>query len=134
MATPGVTECCDSGLRVQFPHPCCRRFNSDMICLGAAPAGDAFSPNPGNKSPQGPFQTCPATSAPYTTANPYYVCDSKGECGEPQIPVTEYATGGTPRHPQHLTTLISRVEMPAGVWYMCSRPRLTMEDVQTPAV
>lgn len=45
-------------------------------------AGDVFSPNPGNKNPQGPFPTCPSHPEPYTLAAPYLVCDSKGECGE----------------------------------------------------
>ena len=63
----------------------------------ASLAGDAFSPNPGNKAPQGPFPTCPATSAPYTTANPYYVCDSKGECGELQTSTVWCAAGKNAR-------------------------------------
>ena len=46
------------------------------------PAGDAFSPNPGDKDPQGPFGVCPSTTGPFTAANPFYGCDSKGECGE----------------------------------------------------
>ena len=50
------------------------------------PAGDAFSPNPGDKDPQGPFGVCPSTTGPFTAANPFYGCDSKGECGEAPYP------------------------------------------------
>ena len=50
------------------------------------PAGDAFSPNPGDKDPQGPFGVCPSTTGPFTAANPFYGCDSKGECGEAPNP------------------------------------------------
>lgn len=74
----------------------CKDFNPVLTSFDAAPAGDAFSPNPGNKAPQGSFPVCPTTSAPYTTANPYYVCDSKGECGELQGPNTEQAMHATP--------------------------------------
>jgi hypothetical protein len=49
---------------------------------GMLVADDAFSPNPGNKSPQGPFGVCPSTNGPWTASNPYYGCDSQGECGE----------------------------------------------------
>ena len=49
---------------------------------GMLVADDAFSPNPGNKSPQGPFGVCPSTTGPWTVSNPYYGCDSQGECGE----------------------------------------------------
>ena len=55
-----------------------------------------FSPNPGNKAPQGSFPVYPTTSAPYTTAKPYYVCDSKGECGEPQISAIGCTLGNKP--------------------------------------
>lgn len=54
---------------------------------GMLVADDAFSPNPGNMSPQGPFGVCPSTTGPWTASNPYYGCDSQGECGE-HLPYT----------------------------------------------
>jgi hypothetical protein len=54
-------------------------------------AGDNFSPNPGNKLPQGPYGICPSGSF-----TPFVACDSQGECGsitaarfnQPGVPTT----------------------------------------------
>ncbi|BDA47066.1 probable inactive purple acid phosphatase 2 [Coccomyxa sp. Obi] len=58
-------------------------------CYELPKRGDNFSPNPGNKTAQGPNPICTASGT-----GPFVTCDSKGECGT--ITATRFTQPGIP--------------------------------------